>query len=97
MLMHAKMQSCHVSPLRPDVRFRDSPRTNLKSIQETVSNNVEVMLRDLDKKVHTQLKQRAEDTEGRFFGQLDQEIKKVSKYAMTKSMLDSSSLSMRPS
>lgn len=53
----------------------------LKSIQESVSNSVEVMLRDLDRKIDGQLKKRADDTEGRYFSQLEQEIGKISRFA----------------
>ncbi|SPO24668.1 uncharacterized protein UTRI_01634_B [Ustilago trichophora] len=53
----------------------------LKSIQDSVSSSVELMLRDLDKKVNTQLKQRADDTEGRFFIKLEEEVGRIAKYA----------------
>lgn len=53
----------------------------LKSIQDSVSSSVELMLRDLDKKVNTQLKQRADDTEGKFFTKLEKEVGRIAKYA----------------
>ncbi|TKY86653.1 hypothetical protein EX895_004293 [Sporisorium graminicola] len=53
----------------------------LKSIQESVSNSVELMLRDLDKKTNMQLKQRADDTEGKFFNKLEKEVASIAKYA----------------
>ncbi|EST07460.1 Sad1/UNC-like, C-terminal [Kalmanozyma brasiliensis GHG001] len=53
----------------------------LKSIQESVSSSVELMLRDLDKKVHTQLASRADDTEGKFLARLEREVSKITRYA----------------
>ncbi len=53
----------------------------LKSIQDSVSSSVELMLRDLDKKVNVQLKQRADDTEGKFLDKLEREVGRIAKYA----------------
>lgn len=53
----------------------------LKSIQDSVSSSVELMLRDLDKKINLQLKQRADDTEGKFFHKLEKEVTRIAKYA----------------
>ncbi|CBQ71707.1 conserved hypothetical protein [Sporisorium reilianum SRZ2] len=53
----------------------------LKSIQDSVSSSVELMLRDLDKKINMQLKQRADDTEGKFFHKLEKEVASIAKYA----------------
>lgn len=53
----------------------------LKSIQDSVSSSVELMLRDLDKKVNVQLKQRADDTEGKFLNKLEREVGRIAKYA----------------
>ncbi|GAC96503.1 hypothetical protein PHSY_004083 [Pseudozyma hubeiensis SY62] len=53
----------------------------LKSIQDSVSASVELMLRDLDKKINVQLKQRADDTEGKFFSKLESEVSRIAKYA----------------
>lgn len=53
----------------------------LKSIQDSVSASVELMLRDLDKKINLQLKQRADDTEGKFLHKLEKEVASIAKYA----------------
>lgn len=53
----------------------------LRSIQDSVSASVELMLRDLDKKINVQLKQRADDTEGKFFSKLESEVSRIAKYA----------------
>lgn len=53
----------------------------LKSIQDSVSASVELMLRDLDQKINSQLKQRADDTEGKFLHKLEGEVARIAKYA----------------
>lgn len=53
----------------------------LKSIQDSVSSSVELMLRDLDNKINSQLKQRADDTEGKFFDKLESEVARIARYA----------------
>ncbi|PWZ00808.1 hypothetical protein BCV70DRAFT_160658 [Testicularia cyperi] len=53
----------------------------LRAIQDNVSNSVELMLRELNKKVDDQLKKRADATQDEFFSHLDKEIAKITSYA----------------
>lgn len=76
-------QSSEVSRLTASTKRTISrlAQDELKSIQDSVSSSVELMLRDLDNKINTQLKKRADDTEDKFFSKLEKEVGKIARYA----------------